>query len=175
MSRTKNCYQNSKLLRRLTPIIQPIYNVIGRWRYTFTTWHCGLKLVKEQNLTTTNLTYHIHIAMFGNKIIVIVPGNTQGYTNSIIHKYSKTSHKRTSGTILKFGQLSSRNTIKTSGWQTQLVLQKNYLTFSLISKQVPRRKQNTCWKQITVTWLTWITSFVHIINFITITTVLELK
>ena len=70
--------------------------------------HCVLKLVKEQNLTTTNLTYHIHVAMFGNEIIVIVPENTQGYTTGIIHKYSKTSYKRTSelsGTILKFRQL----------------------------------------------------------------------
>ena len=71
---TKNCCHNSVLLRKLTLIIQAIYNVI-------TTWRCDFELVKEQSLTT-NLSYHIHIAMFGNEIIVIVPGNTQGYTNS---------------------------------------------------------------------------------------------
>ena len=49
-----------------------MYHVITTWR--------GFELVKEQNLTT-NLSYHIHIAMFRNEIIVIVSENTQGYTN----------------------------------------------------------------------------------------------
>ena len=51
-----------------------MYHVITTSRY-------GFELVKEQNLTT-NLSYHIHLAMFGNEIIVIVSENTQGYTNS---------------------------------------------------------------------------------------------
>ena len=38
-------------------------------------------LIKEYNLTT-NLSYHIHNAMFGKEIIVIVSENTQAYTNS---------------------------------------------------------------------------------------------
>ena len=40
--------------------------------HVITTWRCGFELVKEQNLTT-NLSYHIHIAMFGKEIIVTCP------------------------------------------------------------------------------------------------------